>query len=84
MFENISAVDGFDNVILNMFIVLQKQYEKSGEMPETMSHKEAAMFPLISSVALFGLYIFFQVKPMIMESTFIACNNYVVTQCLCL
>lgn len=40
---------------------LQKQFEESGEKPETMSHKEAAMFPLISSVTLFGLYVFFQV-----------------------
>ncbi|XP_033208137.1 minor histocompatibility antigen H13 [Belonocnema kinseyi] len=39
----------------------QKHFEASGEKPETMSHKEAAMFPLISSVALFGLYVFFQI-----------------------
>ncbi|PSN50953.1 Minor histocompatibility antigen H13 [Blattella germanica] len=33
---------------------------ESGEKPETMSHKDAAMFPIIASAALFGLYIFFQ------------------------
>jgi len=35
--------------------------QESGEKPETMSHKDAAMFPIIASAALFGLYIFFQV-----------------------
>lgn len=40
----------------------QKQFEESGEKPETMTQKDAAMFPLISSAALFGLYIFFQVN----------------------
>ncbi|CAB0039714.1 unnamed protein product [Trichogramma brassicae] len=39
----------------------QKHFERSGEKPETMSQKDAAMFPFISSAALFGLYIFFQV-----------------------
>ncbi|KAK0089096.1 hypothetical protein PV325_009127 [Microctonus aethiopoides] len=40
----------------------QKQaYEARGEKPETMSQKDAAMFPVISSVALFGLYLFFQI-----------------------
>jgi len=37
-----------------------KEQKESGEKPETMSHKDAAMFPIIASVALFGLYIFFQ------------------------
>lgn len=36
-------------------------YEKSGEKPDTMTRKDAAMFPVIASCALFGLYIFFQV-----------------------
>ncbi|RWS04059.1 minor histocompatibility antigen H13-like protein [Dinothrombium tinctorium] len=36
------------------------QREISGEMPETMTTKDAAMFPLIASGALFGLYIFFK------------------------
>nr|CAD7198831.1 unnamed protein product [Timema douglasi] len=35
-------------------------YQESGEKPETMSHKEALMFPFMASIALFGLYIFFQ------------------------
>ncbi|KAF7990752.1 hypothetical protein HCN44_000557 [Aphidius gifuensis] len=38
----------------------QKHYEASGEKPEIMSQREAAMFPLIASVSLFGLYLFFQ------------------------
>ncbi|XP_012278893.1 minor histocompatibility antigen H13 [Orussus abietinus] len=38
----------------------QKNFKASGERPENISRKEAAMFPLISSVALFGLYMFFQ------------------------
>jgi len=33
----------------------------TGEKPETMTQKDAAMFPIIASCALFGLYIFFQV-----------------------
>uniref|UniRef100_A0A1B6M8U8 Minor histocompatibility antigen H13 n=1 Tax=Graphocephala atropunctata TaxID=36148 RepID=A0A1B6M8U8_9HEMI len=37
-----------------------KEQAESGEQPETMSHKDAAMFPLIASAALFGLYIFFK------------------------
>lgn len=37
-------------------------FQESGEKPETMSHKDAAMFPLIASAALFGLYLFFQVS----------------------
>ncbi|CAL8100884.1 unnamed protein product [Orchesella dallaii] len=36
-------------------------YQESGEKPDTMSHKDAAMFPLIASCALFGLYLFFQI-----------------------
>nr|CAD7257325.1 unnamed protein product [Timema shepardi]CAD7571711.1 unnamed protein product [Timema californicum] len=36
-------------------------YQESGEKPETMSHKEALMFPFMASIALFGLYIFFQI-----------------------
>ncbi|OXA65165.1 minor histocompatibility antigen H13 [Folsomia candida] len=36
-------------------------YQDGGERPETMSHKDAAMFPIIASCALFGLYVFFQV-----------------------
>jgi len=32
----------------------------TGEKPEIMSQKDAAMFPIIASCALFGLYLFFQ------------------------
>ncbi|GFY65559.1 minor histocompatibility antigen H13 [Trichonephila inaurata madagascariensis] len=38
-----------------------KKQKDSGEKPETMSKKDAAMFPLIASCALLGLYIFFKV-----------------------
>ncbi|XP_039276497.1 minor histocompatibility antigen H13 [Nilaparvata lugens] len=38
----------------------QKEQKESGEKPETMTQKDAAMFPLIASAALFGLYVFFQ------------------------
>merc|ERR1719402_605353 len=34
---------------------------KTGERPETMTQKDAMMFPIIASCALFGLYIFFQI-----------------------
>jgi hypothetical protein len=37
-------------------------FQESGEPTETMSSKDAAMFPLIASATLFGLYIFFQVR----------------------
>jgi len=40
--------------------------QASGEKPETMSHKDAAMFPIIASAALFGLYVFFQVGVIMM------------------
>ena len=32
---------------------------RTGEKPETMTQKDAAMFPIIASCALFGLYLFF-------------------------
>lgn len=38
-----------------------EEAKKTGEAPETMTQKDAAMFPIIASCALFGLYIFFQV-----------------------
>ncbi|CAG2119290.1 unnamed protein product, partial [Medioppia subpectinata] len=41
-------------------VIHHKQQKESGEQPETMTHKDAAMFPLIASAALFGLYIFFK------------------------
>ncbi len=36
-------------------------FKESGEKPDTMTQKDAAMFPIIASAALFALYIFFQV-----------------------
>ncbi|GAB1598495.1 minor histocompatibility antigen H13-like isoform X1 [Argonauta hians] len=36
-------------------------FQKSGEKPETMSSKDAAMFPIIASCALFGIYMIFKV-----------------------
>lgn len=38
-----------------------KEQKESGEKPDTMTQKDAAMFPIIASCALFGLYIFFQI-----------------------
>ncbi|CAH2042719.1 unnamed protein product, partial [Iphiclides podalirius] len=37
-----------------------KEQKESGERTETMSNKDALMFPLIASCALFALYVFFQ------------------------
>jgi len=45
-------------MICDVFIV---DVQESGEQPESMSSKDAAMFPLIASATLFGLYLFFQV-----------------------
>ncbi|XP_046752715.1 minor histocompatibility antigen H13 [Diprion similis] len=39
----------------------QKQFAESGEKPETMTQKDAAIFPFIASGALVGLYVFFQI-----------------------
>lgn len=39
----------------------KENHEKTGEKPETMTQKDAMMFPIIASCALFGLYVFFQV-----------------------
>lgn len=39
----------------------KEEAKKTGEQPETMTQRDAAMFPLVASCALFGLYIFFQV-----------------------
>ncbi|KAK2168949.1 hypothetical protein LSH36_13g20028 [Paralvinella palmiformis] len=38
-----------------------KEQKDSGEKQETMTSKDAAMFPIIASVTLFGLYIFFKI-----------------------
>lgn len=40
------------------YLNLKKQ---SGEKPDTMTQKDAAMFPFIASAALFGLFIIFQI-----------------------
>ncbi|XP_034951345.1 minor histocompatibility antigen H13 [Chelonus insularis] len=39
----------------------KEAFKAGGEKPETMTQKDACMFPLVSSAALFGLYLFFQV-----------------------
>jgi len=38
-----------------------KEQKESGEKPDTMTTKDAAMFPIIASCALFGLYVFFKI-----------------------
>lgn len=37
------------------------EQKKSGEKPESMTSKDAAMFPIIASCTLLGLYIFFKI-----------------------
>ncbi|KAK7100050.1 minor histocompatibility antigen H13-like [Littorina saxatilis] len=39
----------------------KSKFEDSGEKPDTMSTKDAAMFPLIASGTLLGIYIMFQI-----------------------
>merc|ERR1711997_665609 len=39
------------------------QGEKTGEKPETMTQKDAMMFPIIASCALCGLYFFSKFSP---------------------
>lgn len=48
----------FGSVIFHIIIF----YQDSGEKPETMSSKDAAMFPIIASCTLFGIYLVFQVR----------------------
>lgn len=36
-------------------------FQKTGEKPDTMSSKDAMMFPIMASCALFGLYMFFKI-----------------------
>ena len=43
------------------YSLLLLSFQESGEKPETMSNKDAAMFPVIASCTLFGIYIFFKV-----------------------
>ncbi|CAC5407493.1 HM13 [Mytilus coruscus] len=38
-----------------------KEQKESGEKPETMTGKDAAMFPVIASCTLFGIYLVFQI-----------------------
>lgn len=38
-----------------------REQRRAGERTETMSTRDALMFPLVASCALFGLYIFFQI-----------------------
>uniref|UniRef100_A0A0A9W5J7 Minor histocompatibility antigen H13 n=3 Tax=Lygus hesperus TaxID=30085 RepID=A0A0A9W5J7_LYGHE len=40
---------------------MKQQHKKSGEKPDTMTQKDAAMFPFMASMALFALYIFFKI-----------------------
>ncbi|BFY99520.1 hypothetical protein BsWGS_02560 [Bradybaena similaris] len=42
-------------------VAYHKEQKESGEKPETMSQKDAAMFPIIASCALFGIYLVFQI-----------------------
>lgn len=50
-------------IILGSFksVKHQKKQHESGEEIETMSTKEALMFPLIASVTLFSIYVIFQI-----------------------
>lgn len=36
-------------------------FQKTGEKPDTMTSKDAMMFPIMASCALFGLYMFFKI-----------------------
>jgi len=36
-------------------------HRESGEVPECMTQKDAALFPFVASAALFGFYVFFQI-----------------------
>ena len=39
----------------------QQQYKESGEQPDTMSRKDAVIFPFISSFTLVGLYVVYKI-----------------------
>ena len=55
---------GFPNTISkwnSKFLDHCVQGEKTGEKPETMTQKDAMMFPIIASCALGGLYLFFKI-----------------------
>lgn len=51
----------------------RQRKEELGEQPETMTSKDAMMFPLIASGALFGLYLLFMVSEAVDESVSICC-----------
>ena len=46
---------------MSVLFLFQENCEKTGEKPERMTQKDAAMFPIIASCALFGIYIVFKV-----------------------
>merc|ERR1711944_228830 len=46
---------------INSYEEQKRQGEKTGEKPETMTQKDAYMFPIIASCALFGLYMVFKI-----------------------
>ncbi|XP_034151861.1 minor histocompatibility antigen H13 isoform X3 [Esox lucius] len=52
------------------------EYRNSSDMPETITGRDAARFPIIASCTLFGLYLFFKEymhegKPSLLHSTFL-------------
>ena len=49
-------------MIVVAFFAFQENCEKTGEKPERMTQKDAAMFPIIASCALFGIYVVFKVS----------------------
>ena len=49
-------------ILLIMTTVILYLCQDSGEKPETMTGKDAAMFPIIASCTLFGIYIIFKVS----------------------
>jgi len=53
--------------MISLLCILQQQYKASGEQPDTMSRKEAAMFPFISSFTLVGLYVLYKVMKCLYE-----------------
>lgn len=50
------------HILRSIVIVLQQQYKESGEQPDTMSRKDAVIFPFISSFTLVGLYVVYKVR----------------------
>jgi hypothetical protein len=54
-------------IMMSVLYILQQQYKASGEQPDTMSRKEAAMFPFISSFTLVGLYVLYKVTEHLYE-----------------